>query len=151
MDSKHNEGKSVVAEGLSRSLENKNYKYMTSVSKNMFINNLVDTVNKYNNTYRKIKMMLAYVKSNMYIDFNKENKMEDPQFYVANQVKISTKKRILQMVTLQIGLKKFLPLKMLKNTVPWTLLLVILTVNKLLGDFTKKNYKKQSKESKVKK
>ena len=55
------------------------------------------------------------------------------------------------MVTLQIGLKKFLPLKMLKNTVRWTLLLVILTVNKLLGDFTKKNYKKQSKESKVKK
>ena len=76
IDSKHNEGKSVVAEGFSRSLENKNYKYMTSVSKNMYISNLADTVNKYNNTYRTIKMMLAYVKSNMYIDFNKENNMK---------------------------------------------------------------------------
>ena len=38
-------------------------------------------------------MMLAYVKSNMYIDFNKENNMEDPQFYVANQVKISKYKK----------------------------------------------------------
>ena len=46
------------------------------------------------------------------------------------------------MVTLQIGLKKFLLLKMLKNTVLQTLL----TVNKLLGHFTKKNYKKQNKK-----
>ena len=41
IDSKPNEGKSVVAEGFSRSLENKNYKYMTSASKNMYINNLL--------------------------------------------------------------------------------------------------------------
>ena len=76
--STHNEGKSVAAEEFSRSLENKIYKYMTSVSKNMYIDNLADTVNKYSNTYhRTIKMMLACVKSNMYIDFNKENNMED--------------------------------------------------------------------------
>ena len=33
-----------------RTLKNKIYKYMTSVSKNVHIDKLVDIVNKYNNT-----------------------------------------------------------------------------------------------------
>ena len=52
-----NEGKFVIAERLIRILKNKIYKYMTSVSKNVFIDKLDDTVNKYNNTYNStIKM-----------------------------------------------------------------------------------------------
>ena len=39
-------GKSVVAERFIRTLKNKIYKYMTSVSKNMCINKLDDIVNK---------------------------------------------------------------------------------------------------------
>ena len=35
MYSTHNEGKSVVAEGFARTLENKIYKYITSISKKM--------------------------------------------------------------------------------------------------------------------
>ena len=35
--SAHNEGKSVVAEIFIRTLKNKTYKYMTSLSKNMYI------------------------------------------------------------------------------------------------------------------
>ena len=50
MYSIHNEGKSVVAERFIRTLKNKIYKYMTSVSKNMYTNKLVDIVNEYNNT-----------------------------------------------------------------------------------------------------
>ena len=37
MCSAHNEGKSVVAEILIRVIKNKIYKYMTSVSKNVYI------------------------------------------------------------------------------------------------------------------
>ena len=37
--SKHNEGKSVVAERFIRTLKTKIYKYMTSVSKNVYIDN----------------------------------------------------------------------------------------------------------------
>ena len=37
MYSTHNEGKSVVAERFIRSVRNKIYKYMTSVSKNVYI------------------------------------------------------------------------------------------------------------------
>ena len=51
MYSTHNEGKSVVTERFIRVLKNKIYKYMTSVSKNVYINKLDDIVNKYNTTY----------------------------------------------------------------------------------------------------
>ena len=50
MYSTHNEGKSFVAERFIRTLKNKIYKYMTSISKNVYIDKLDDTVNKYNNT-----------------------------------------------------------------------------------------------------
>ena len=39
-----------------RTLKNEICKYMTSISKNVYIDNLDDIVNKQNNTYRKIKM-----------------------------------------------------------------------------------------------
>ena len=45
------------------------YKYMTSISKNMYIDKLDDIVNEYSNTYhRTIKMKLVDVKDNTYID-----------------------------------------------------------------------------------
>ena len=68
----HNEGKSVVAEKFIRTLKTKIYKYMTLVSKNVYINKLDDIVGEYNNTYhRTIKIKSVDVKDNSYIDFNK--------------------------------------------------------------------------------
>ena len=67
MYSTHNEGKSVVAQRFIRTLKNKIYKYMTSISKNVYIDKLGDIVNKYNNTYhRTIKMKPVDVKLNTY-------------------------------------------------------------------------------------
>ena len=75
MYSTHNEGKSVVAERFIRTLKNKIYKYMTSISKNVYTDKLDETVNKYNNIYhRTIKIKHADTNPSMYIDFNKENK-----------------------------------------------------------------------------
>ena len=48
----HSEEKSVISERFIRTLKNKVYKYMTSVSKNVYIDKLDDIVNKYNNTYQ---------------------------------------------------------------------------------------------------
>ena len=63
MYSTNNEGKSIVAERLIRTLKNKIYKYMTLVSKKIYIDKLNDIVNKYNNTYHStIKMKPANVK-----------------------------------------------------------------------------------------
>ena len=46
MYSTHNEGKSVAAERFIRTLDNKIYKCMTSISKNMYIDKLDDIVNE---------------------------------------------------------------------------------------------------------
>ena len=51
MYSTHNKGKSVVAERFIETLKNKIYKYMTSISRNVYTDKLNDIVNKCNNTY----------------------------------------------------------------------------------------------------
>ena len=68
---------------------------MTLISKKVYINNLVDTVNEYNNTYSTIKMKPAGVKSSMYIDSTVENNDKDPKFEVGDHVRISKYKNIL--------------------------------------------------------
>ena len=59
----HSEGKFVVAEKFIRTLKTKIYKYMTSMSKNVYINKL-DITGEYNNTYRTTKMKPVDVKDN---------------------------------------------------------------------------------------
>ena len=52
MYSTQNEGKSVISHSFIRALKNKMYKYMSSISKNVYIDKLDDIVDEYNNTYR---------------------------------------------------------------------------------------------------
>ena len=109
MHSAHSGQKSVVFERFIGTLNNKIYKYMTSISKNMYIVKLDDIVNNYNNTYyRTIKMKLPDVKPSIYIDFNKEKNKKGPKFKVGDHVKISKYKFFLQKVMFEIGLKNFL-------------------------------------------
>ena len=44
--STHNEGKSVVSERIIKNLNNKIYKYMTSISKNVYTDKLASIVNE---------------------------------------------------------------------------------------------------------
>ena len=74
MYSTHNEGKSVIAERFIRTLKNKIYKYMTSISKNVYSDKLDDIANKYNTYHRTIEMKPVYVKSSTYIDPSKDPK-----------------------------------------------------------------------------
>ena len=68
MYSIHNERKSAVAERFIRTLKTKNYKYMNTISKNVYIDILDDIINEYNNTYhRTIKMKPVDAKDNTYI------------------------------------------------------------------------------------
>ena len=79
MYSTYNEGKSVVAKRFIRTLKSKIYKYMTSISKNVYIDKLDDIVDEYNNTYHTtIKMKPISVKDNTYINADKEIKNKDP-------------------------------------------------------------------------
>ena len=66
--STQNEGKSVVTEKIIRTLKNKLYKYMTLISKNVYIDKLNYIVDKYNKTYhRKIKTNPIDIKYSVYI------------------------------------------------------------------------------------
>ena len=79
MYSIHNEGESAVTEIFIRTIKNKIYKYMTSISKNVYIDKLDDIVNEYNNTYhRTIKMKPIDVNNNTYINIDKELNDNDP-------------------------------------------------------------------------
>ena len=72
MHSTNNEGKSVIAKRFMKNLKNKIYKYMTAISKNVYIDKLDDIVKESNNTFHTtIKMKPIDVKDNMYIDFKK--------------------------------------------------------------------------------
>ena len=65
--STHNEWKSVIAERFIKTLKDKIYKYITSVSKYVFTDKLDDIVNKYINTYHNTnKMKPVNLKSNTY-------------------------------------------------------------------------------------
>ena len=85
----------LVPRRLIRTLKSKIYKYITSISKNVYIDKLDDIVDKYNNTYHSaIKMKPVDVKPSTYIDFDKENNKEDPKFEVSDNVRIWKYKKI---------------------------------------------------------
>ena len=89
MYSAHNEGKSNAAKRFIRTLKNKIYKHMTSISRNVCIDQLDDIVNEYNNTYRRtIKMKPIDVKDNTHIDSVKKVNDKDPKFKVNDHKRI---------------------------------------------------------------
>ena len=121
MYSTHNEGKTVVAERFTRTLKNKIYKWMTSISRNLYIDNLDDIVNEYNNTYhRTIKMKHVDVKNNAFINIAKEVNDKDPKFKVGDHVRISKCKNIFTKGYTPNWSEETFVIKEIKNAVPWT-------------------------------
>ena len=121
MYSTNNEGKSVVAERFIRTLKSKIYKYMTSISKNVYIDKLDDIVDKYNNTYHStIKMKPINVKDNTYINTAKEINNKDPKFKVGDRVRISKYKNIFAKGYAPNWSEEVFVIKKVKNAVPWT-------------------------------
>ena len=121
MYSTYNEGKPVVAERFIRTLNNKIYKHMITLPKNISFDVLDDVVDKYNNTYYSTSKMKP-IDLNSYAEFKVVSTEEDP--------KIQNKRTFLLKDMLQIGQKKFLLLVKLKILYHGLLLLVILMVKK---------------------
>ena len=143
MYSIHNEGKAVVAERFIRILKTKIYKYMTSISKNVYIDKLDDIVNEYNNTYhRTIKMKPVDVKDNTYMDSNENVNDKDPKFKVGDHVRISKYK---VSYTTNWSEEVFVITKV-KNTVPWTYVINDWNGDKIIGTFCEKELQKTNQQ-----
>ena len=126
MYSIHNKGKSVIAERFIRTLKTKIYRYMTLVSKNVYIYKLDDIVNEYNNAYhRAIKMKPVDVKDNTYIDSNKEVNDKDPKFKVGDHVRISKYKNIFAKGYMPNWSEEVFVIKKVKNKFHGHMLLMI--------------------------
>ena len=90
-----NERKSVIAERFFKTVKNKIYKYMISISKNVYIDKLDNVFNKYNNRYhRTIKMKPVDVKPSTYVDLGKGINDKDPKFKIGYIVRIWKNKNI---------------------------------------------------------
>ena len=136
MYSTNNEGKSVVAERFIRTLKSKIYKYMTSVSENVYIDKLNAIVNKYNNTYHTtIKMKPIDVKDNTYINTNKEINYKDPKFKVGDYVRISKYKNIFAKGYMPNWSEEVFVVNKIKKTVPWTYVINDLNGEEITGTF----------------
>ena len=73
MYSKHNDGKSGIAERFITILKNRIDKQITSISQNVYIDKLDDLINKYSNTHNStIRIKPVDWKPNTYINCNKE-------------------------------------------------------------------------------
>ena len=142
MYSIHNEGKSVVAERFIRTLKTKIYQFMTSVSKNVYIDKLDDIVDEYNKTYhRAIKIKPIDVNDNTYIDFKKEVNDKDPKFKVCDHVRISKYKNIFAKGYMPNWSEEFFVSK-IKNTVSWTYAINDLNGEEIIGTFYEKELQK---------
>ena len=111
---------------------------MTSVSRNVYINKLDDIVNKYSNTcHSTIKMKPADIKSNTYIDCNKEDN---------NKIYIQSCWFVTMLKYKNIFVKYYTPnqseevfgIKKVINTVPWTYIINDLNEEEIIGIFFEK-------------
>ena len=147
MYSTHNEGKSVAAERFIRTLKSKIYKYITSMSKNVYINKLDDTVDEYNNIYpTTIKMKPIDVKDNTYINTSKKINYKDPKFKVGDRVRISKYKNIFAKRYMPNWSEEVFVIKKVKNTVPWTHVINDLNGEEIIGTFYEKELQKTNQE-----
>ena len=136
MYSTNNKGKSVVTERFIRTIKNKIYKYMTSISKNVYIAKVDDAVKKYNNTYHtSIRMKPVDVKDNTYIYFKKEVNDKNPKFKVGDHVRISKYKNIFAKGYMPNWSEEIVIIKKIKNTVPWTYVINDLNGEEIIGTF----------------
>ena len=91
----YDEGKYIFAERFIRTLKNKFNKYISSISKNAYFDELVDIVKTYNNTfYKTIKMKPTDIKSKLYINFHQGNNYTGHKFKAGDYVKISKCKKV---------------------------------------------------------
>ena len=134
MYSTHNERKSVAAERFIRTLKNKIYRHMRTVSKNVYIDKLDDIISEY-----KIILILTLLKKSVTRTLNLK---------LLIMLEYQNTKTFLLKDMLQIGLKKILSLKKLKKkTVPWACVINDLNDEEVIGTFYEKLLQKTNQQT----
>ena len=122
---------------------------MTSISKNVYIDQLNEIVNEYNNTYhRTIKMKPVDVKDNTYInamELSRSND-KDPKFKVGVHARISKYKNIFAKGYTPNWSEEVTVIKKVKNTVPWTYVINDLNDDNIIGTFYEKELQKTNQQ-----
>ena len=139
MYSTNNEGKSVLPKDL--------LEHMTSISKNVYIDQVNDKVDEYSNTYHNtIKMKPIDVKDNTYINTDKEINNKDSKFKVGDHVRISKYKHIFAKGYTPNWSEEVFVIKKVKNTVPWTYIINDLNREEITRTFYLKELQKTNQE-----
>ena len=134
------EGKFVAAERFIRTLKFKIYKYMTSISKNVYTDKFDDIVNEYNNTYHKTIRVKPFDLKDSITDSIKEVNDNDPKFKVGDHVRISKYEKLFAKgYTPNLSQEVFIT-KNVKNTVPWTCVINDLKGEEITGTFYGKEF-----------
>ena len=139
MYSTHNEGKSVVAKRFFKTLKNRIYKHITSMSKSVYIDKLDDIVNECNNTYhRTIKMKPIDVEDETHIDSIEEVNDKDPTFKIGDHLRIPKYKNIFAREYTPNWSEEGFVIKKVQNTVPWTYVINDLNGEQIIETFYEK-------------
>ena len=116
---------------------------MTAISKNVYFDVLNYIVNEYNNTYHKtIKMKPIDVKNGSFAESNEESNEKDSKFKVNDHVRISKYKNIFAKGYAPNWSEDIFVVKKIKNTVPWTYVIIDLHREKIVGSFYEKELQK---------
>ena len=120
---------------------------MTAVSRNIYFGLLDNIVDKYSNTvHRTLKTKPIEVRSDSYAEYNEDSNITKPKFKVGDHVRILKYKNSFAKGYTKNWSEVFVVSK-IKDTVPWTYVLVTWMVNQLLEVFMKKNCKKLVKKN----
>ena len=139
MYSTFNEGKSVVAERFIKTLKNKIYKHMTTTGKNVYFDDVDDTVKKYNNTiHSSIKIKPKDITDNSFVEYSEDTNNKSRKFKVGDNVRISKYKNIFAKGYTPNWSEEVFVVNEVQNTVPWTYLINDLNGEEIKGSFYEK-------------
>ena len=107
----------------------------------MIIDEIVD---KYNKTYRTIKMKLDDIKVSTYFYQGVKRNKKDPKFKVSDHVRISKYKNIFAEGYTPNWSEKVFVITKVQNTVPWIYIISDLIDEEIVGTFYEKELQKAS-------
>ena len=115
------------------------YKYMSSISKNVYIDELDDIVNKYNNIYHStIKVKPFDANWSTYINSSKEFNGEDPKFKIGDIVRKSKFENFFAKGYVLKWSEESFDIAKVKSIVPWIYVTSDLKGKEIVETFFKK-------------